>query len=310
MIIDCHFHLVGQGWHNRSFLVGMARMVTAAAGKLTGECPDPEALVDNLMPVLSDTTGEKCIAAMDAAGVDMTCIFAHDTERGAGPLGVPMEEQNRMVAEAAARFPDRLVSFFSIDPRREGAVELFSRAIEDWGMKGLKLHPAAGFYPYDESCYSMYEKCVEYKVPVLIHTGSQPAPLKFRFTQPINVDDVAADFPEIPIIMAHVAHELWHEALLVASVKSNIYFDFSGWQLTYDDFPHEFYRMLRRVIDQVGPWRVFFGTDGPYLNFLCPLEKWVNVIKEPDLSSCPEVSFSDEEKEIILGNGFARLLGI
>jgi hypothetical protein len=309
MIIDCHFHLVGEGWHNKEIFIGMARTVTAAAGKLTGEYPDPGALVDNLLPVLADTTGEKLIAAMDAAGVDMSCVFAHDTGY-VRPIDVPLEEQNRLVAEAAAKHPDRLISFFSIDPRREGAVELFSRAIEDWGMKGLKLHPASGFYPYEEFCYPMYEKCLEYKVPLLIHTGSQPAPMKYRFTQPVYVDDVAADFPDLPIIMAHVAHQLWQEALLVASVKPNVYFDFSGWQITYNDFPQEFYRMLRRTLDQVGPWRVFFGTDGPYLNVLCPLDKWVNVIKEPDLSSCPEVSFTDEEKEIMLGDGFARLLGI
>jgi len=132
--------------------------------------------------------------------------------------------------------------------------------------------------------------------------------MKFRFTQPIYVDDVAADFPEVPIIMAHVAHELWQEALLVASVKPNIYFDFSGWQMVFNHHPEVFYRMLRAVIDLVGPWRVFFGTDGPYLNVLCPLDTWVKAINSPDFSACPEISFTSEETEIIMGKAFARMM--
>lgn len=310
MIIDGHCHMVDERWHDPSFFIGMARVATAPMGKLSGEYPDPAELVKNLMPVLSDPTGEKLIAGMDAAGIDKTCVFAHDTGMQAGEPAVSMEEQNRMVAEAAARFPDRLVSFFSIDPRRKGALDLFKKGIEDWGMKGLKLHPTAGFFPHDPACYPFYERCLEYEVPVLFHTGNQPLPMKARFSQPIHVDDVAADFPDLSIIMAHVGHLLWHEALFVAVRKPNIYFDFSDWQMTFNEYPQEFYRMLRRIIDDLGPWRVFFGTDGPYLNVVCPLDRWVGAIMEPDFSSCPEVSLTDEEKRIIMGDAFARLLGI
>lgn len=310
MIIDCHTHLINEDWHVPSFFIGEARVVTAMLGKLTGEQPDALEVVKNVMPVIADRTGEKRVAIMDAAGIDKSCIFAHDSGLLAGEPPASMEEQNRVIAEAAARFPDRLIPFFSIDPRRSEALGLFKRAVEDWGMKGLKFHPTAGFFPYDEVCYPFYERCMEYKIPVLFHTGSQPAPLKFRFTQPINIDDVAADFPDLPIIMAHVGHELWREALMVAGIKSNIYFDFSGWQLFIGAHPEEFYRMLRRVIDDIGPWRVFFGTDGPVLEVIMPTDQWVKAITEPDLSPCPEVSFTAEEKRIIMGDAFARLLGV
>ncbi|HEY5532665.1 MAG TPA: amidohydrolase family protein [Candidatus Anoxymicrobiaceae bacterium] len=310
MIIDSHFHLVDEGWHDMSVFVGQAKVVTSMVGKYTGDYANPVELVKNLLPILSDKTGEKLVASMSDAGVDRTCIFAHDTGLLAGEPAVPIEEQNKLVAEAAARFPDRLISFFSIDPRRKGALELFKRSVEDWGMKGLKFHPTSGFHPYDEVCYPFYERCVEYKMPVLLHTGSQPAPLKGRFTQPIHLDDVAADFPELPIIMAHVAHQLWEEALMIGGIKPNIYYDFSGWQLFMNTHPGDFYRMLRRVIDDVGPWRVFFGSDGPYLNFVYPLDKWVKAVQQPDVTVCPDVCFADEEKEIIMGRAFARLMGI
>lgn len=310
MIIDNHVHLVTEGWLHRDFFIGMARMAGAIAARETGEFPDPGVMVDNLLPAISDTTGEKLVAAMDEAGVDISCVFAIDMELATGPPGVAIGEQNRQVSEACKRFPDRLVSFFAIDPRREGSAVMFSKAIEDWGMKGLKLHPTSGYFAYEDFCYPLYEKCLEYGVPVLIHTGSQPAPMKFRYTRPISVDDAAADFPDLPIIMAHVGHELWEEALLVGSVKTNVYYDISGWQIAFNRDPGEFYRMLRKLLDVVGPWRVFFGTDGPYLNVLCPLEKWLAAVREPDLSCCPEVSFSREELDIITGGSFARLLGI
>jgi uncharacterized protein len=310
MIIDSHVHLVGKDWIDRSFFIGTGRVAVAPMGKETGIYPDAEALVDNLTPLIEDTTGEKTIANMDEAGVDKSCIFTVDYGLLAGEPVLSMEEQNKLIVEAAARFPDRLIPFFTVDPRREGGLDLFKRAIEDWGMKGLKLHPTSGYFPYDPVVYPFYEKCMDYSIPVLIHTGSQPAPLKFRFAQPINVDDVAADFPDLPIIMAHVAHSMWQEALLVAEIKPNIYFDFSGWQMRFLSHPAEFYRMLRAVIDQIGPWRVFFGTDGPYYNVLCPWGTWVKAITEPDPGVCPEVSFTPEEAEIIMGKAFARLMNL
>jgi uncharacterized protein len=310
MIIDSHVHLLGEGWVHHDFLLGSAKMVTAMSTKTTGDYMDPEEVVRNVAPALYDTTGEKLIPQMDAAGVDVSCVFTVDYELATGPPGVSIWEQNLAVADACRRYPDRLVSFFAVDPRRENAVEMFSRAIEEWGMKGLKFHPTSGYYPYEEFCYPLYQKCVDYGVPVIIHAGSQPAPLKFRYTRPIYIDDVAADFPDLKIIMAHVGHQLWEEALLVASVKTNVFFDFSGWQITYNSHPADFYRMLRRILDDVGPWRISFGTDGPYLNLLCPLDAWVKAVLEPDLSTCPEISFERGELDIIMGTSFARLVGL
>ena len=79
MIIDSHFHLLDEGWVHRDFLIGSARLATAPMGKLTGEYPDPAALVDNLMPLLADSTGEKRVATLDAAGVDRSLIFTVDS---------------------------------------------------------------------------------------------------------------------------------------------------------------------------------------------------------------------------------------
>ena len=308
MIIDSHCHMFGRGWIHQDWLLGLFGAGAALMGKTDGAHLDARDLMAQVMPLLEDTTGEKLVLSMDAAGIDKTCIFALDFELATGNPGVSIERQNSIVAEAAKRFPERLIAFFSIDPRRPNGLEMFQRAAEEWGMRGLKLHPTSGYYPSDRVCYPYYEKCLEYGFPVVFHGGGQPAPLKARFAQPIYVDDVAADFPNLSIIIAHVGSPNWEEALGIARMKPNVHFDFSAWQINFASSPWEFYRMLRSVIDGIGPWRVFFGTDGPFVNVAMPSDQWVKAIEKPDLSSCPGISFSKEEKDVILGKAFARLM--
>jgi predicted TIM-barrel fold metal-dependent hydrolase len=310
VIIDSHVHLSGEGWIHPSFILGATRINAAAMGRKTGEYPDAVEMARKTEPLFADSSGEKLIETMDAAGVDISCVFTVDGGLATGEPKVPIEEQNRLVAEAAKRYPGRLIPFFAIDPRRPGAVEMFARAVEEWGMRGLKFHPTSGYFPYDQVCYPLYEKCLEYGVPVIIHAGGINAPLKTRYALPVYIDDVAADFPELAIIMAHAGQAMWWEALHVAIMKPNIYFDISAWQITFMVKKADFYRMLRMAIDRLGPWRVFFGSDGPWMNFFCPLDRWVRAVKEPDLSDSPKISFSEEEREIVLGKAFARLMGI
>jgi uncharacterized protein len=308
MIIDSHVHLLGKGWLHPSLGWGGARIAAAAMSRKTGERPDLTTLAETGLAYLSDATAAKFVPIMDTAGIDKACVFSIDFGLVAGEPEVPIEEQNRLVAQAAEDFPGRLIPFFTIDPRRPGSVEMFSRAVEEWGMKGLKLHPTSGYFASDEICYPLYEKCMEYGVPALIHAGPINAPLKSRFAMPIYVDDVAADFPDLPIIIAHVGLGMWQEALHIASMKTNIFFDISAWQMFFAFYPEDFYRMLRRVVNTLGPWRVFFGSDTPMLDFQCPIQNWVKAVREPNLSSCPEVSFKQEEIEIIMGKAFAKLL--
>ena len=309
MIIDGHCHLVADGWYPDSVVLGICAVMKDVVARSTGVSLEAADLAASFMPVLVDPTGEKLLAAMDAAGVGRACVFAVDYGLAiGGEPRVPVEEQNRVIADLVGRHPDRLTAFFAIDPRRPDGLPMFQRAVEDWHMRGLKLYPPTGYFPHDPACYPYYRKCLEYGIPALFHTGSLPAPLKSRMGRPLHLDDVAADFPGLSIIMAHTGIAAWEEALEVAAVKPNVYLDFSGWQVTFLQTPSEFYRVLRRALDVVGPWRVFFGSDGPILNPLLPLDRWVLAFKDPDLSSCPQITFTDDEKEIILGKAFARLM--
>ncbi len=307
MIIDAHVHLVGEGWIHDDFFSNLSRLVAASIGKQSGEAPDPAVLTTGIKELLFDTTGDKLVRQMDEAGVDQSCIFPVDYGLLTGEPGVSIETQNKLIADAVKRHPGRLVGFFTIDPRRPRSLELFKEAIEEWGLRGLKLHSSSGWYPYDRIAYPLYEQCLEYGLPMLIHTGSQPAPMQSRFCRPIYIGDVASDYPDLQIIMAHCGMEWWEEALMVCKIKPNCHVDFSSWQREYVEDPLYFYNVLRKFIDTIGPWRVIFGSDNPYLNGILPLKEWVSAFVDPQVPG-GNISFSREELEIVTGKSFAKLL--
>src|SRR5690606_35591666 len=136
-------------------------------------------------------------------------IFPVDSEAERGLARIANEE----VAEVAAEHNDVLIPFASIDPAKGkmGAREA-RRLIEEYGVRGFKFHPSEqGFYPNDRKAYVLYEVIAEAGLPALFHTGQTgvgagvPGGLgvRLKYSNPIYLDDVAADFPTMPIIMAH-----------------------------------------------------------------------------------------------------------
>ncbi len=314
MIVDAHVHLNGPNWNPPAFKAGMGRIISAALAKSTGEFGDPDALVKAADQRLDDPRGERLIADMDGAGVDVSVIFTVDYAMGADepcsgtPACSPVSEVNRIFGEIAATHPKRLVHLVAVDPRRRDAVAELERGVLERGARGLKLHPTTGFYPDDPVCYPLYQKALELGVPVLFHTGTQPAPMKAKYAQPVFVDSVAADFPDLKIVMAHVGHCWWEEALALATTKWNLYVDISGWQPTFVQDAERFYRMLRHALDTIGPWRVMYGTDNPYLQLVLSSKQWaVGVMAAVHHT---DLAFGREEIDIVMGAAAQKIYRI
>ena len=146
------------------------------------------------MPLVPDVdaSADEIVAEMDEAGVDISCLLMADYHKRLGDAIFSPEGENRVQALMSRRHPDRLIPFFGMDPRRPDAADLFEQGLRDWGVRGLKIHPTVGFYPHDEACYPLYEKCVEFGVPVISHTGPMPSPLYSKYAMPIEFDQVAA----------------------------------------------------------------------------------------------------------------------
>jgi predicted TIM-barrel fold metal-dependent hydrolase len=314
MIVDMHVHLYDDGWIPKPFLLGLGRIVAANMARPTGEFPDPEPIIGVAVEQLKDPNGDQLIADMDGAGVDASVVFpvdyalATDEPCSGTPDCVPIAEQNRIFGEIAKNHGKRLVHLAAVDPRRKDAAAILEKSVTEQGARGLKLHPTAGFYPDDPVCFPLYAKAQELGVTVLFHTGTQPAPMKAKYSRPIFVDGVAAEFPDLKIVMAHVGHCWWEEALALAGTKWNLYVDFSGWQRVYLHSPDDVYLMLRRALDEIGPWRVMYGTDNPYLNLMLPSKEWIAGVQAAVESK--RFSFSQEEIDIIMGAAAAKLFGI
>ncbi len=225
-------------------------------------------------------------------------IFPVDSERETGFRRYSNDE----VAALAAEHDDVLIPFASIDPAKgkTGAREA-RRLVEHCGIRGFKFHPTMqGFYPNDRSAYVLYEAIAEAGVPALFHTGQTGVGsgmrggngMRLKYSNPLYLDDVAVDFPDMPIILAHPSFPWQEEALSVATHKPNVYIDLSGWSPKY--FPPILVRYANSLLKE----KVLFGSDWPVIT----PDRWLNDFDKLDIK--PEV------RPLILKENARRLLGI
>ncbi len=162
-----------------------------------------------------------------------------------------------------------LIPFGSVDPWHERrAVHRVHELVRDYGVKGFKFHPSMqAFAPNDRRFYPIYEAITEAGVPALFHTGQTGMGgsglpgghrIKLRYSDPMLLDDVAADFPELTIVMAHPAVPWVDPQIAIATHKANVYIDLSGgWSPKY--FPPQLVHAMSRQLRT----KVLFGTDFP-----------------------------------------------
>jgi predicted TIM-barrel fold metal-dependent hydrolase len=207
---------------------------------------------------------------------------------------------NEEIAELAAKNSDVAIPFASIDPARgKAGVREARRLIKDYGVRGFKFHPSTqGFYPNDRKAYPLYEAIAGAKLPALFHTGQTGVGagvragggVRLKYSNPLYLDDVAADFPEMPIILAHPSFPWQEEALSVATHKPQVYIDLSGWSPKY--FPPILVQYANTLLKD----KVLFGSDYPVIS----PERW--------LADFETLNIKPEVRPLILKMNAARLL--
>lgn len=307
MIVDMHAHWWTRDYPAEGFYSAFIKHGMAVSGR-------PEEAVRQRVENLFDPTGEKLIASLDAAGIDKCVISAIDfgLTSGVGDGKFSLDAQHAMHAKLAEKYPGRIVLFMGIDPRRPNAVEFLERCVKEWGMKGVKFHPGSGFYPNDPQFYPLYAKAQELGTPLLFHTGPEMAPLYSKYSLPIYPDQVAVDFPELPVILAHCGDCYWEEAARLASGKPNMFLDIAGWQQRARRRPvDELYGPLRTVLNIASARKVLWGSDWPALNSYMSQAEWIDYLRNPpDSAREAGIEFSQAEVDAILGGNAARLLGL
>jgi predicted TIM-barrel fold metal-dependent hydrolase len=223
-------------------------------------------------------------------------IFAVDSEAEMGIRRIGNEE----VAELAAEHNDVLIPFASIAPARgKMGVREARRLIEEYGVRGFKFHPSSqGFYPNERKAYLLYEVIAAAGLPALFHTGhtgigaQMPGGggIRLKYSNPMYIDDVAVDFPQMPIVLAHPSFPWQDEAISVALHKQQVYIDLSGWSPKY--FPANLVQYANTLLRH----KVLFGSDYP----LITPDRW--------LADFERIAIKPEVRPLILKDNAVRLL--
>ena len=187
-----------------------------------------------------------------------------------------------------------LIPFCTINPYMEPQpTRMLKSLVLDRGFMGLKMYPTYDhFYPNVAELYPIYTTAQELGIPVLFHTGSSVfRNARIKYGDPIFFDDVAQDFPDLKIIMAHGGRGAWYdEAMTMIRLHRNVYIDVTGLPVRklpayfpdIDRFSHKF----------------IFGTD------------WPQVAAKSSIAKFSEIGLSPCSKNRILGDNAARLLGL
>ena len=226
------------------------------------------------------------------------CMFTVDSEAGLGAKRV----SNYEIAEIAAANDDICIPFASIDPHKGklGAREARD-LIENYGVRGFKFHHIVqNCLPADRMAWPIYEVINHYKLPAIFHTGHSGmgtgmrggGGLRLKYGQPMLVDDVAVDFPDIKIILAHPSWPWVDESLSMALHKDNVFIDLSGWS------PKYFQPQIIRYANTQLKHKMLFGSDFPLIH----PKKWIEAARE--------VGFKDEVLPLIMKDNAVRVLGL
>lgn len=227
----------------------------------------------------------------------MACVVFTVDERLSGRPKLSNDD----VADFAAANADVAIAFASIDPHRgpEGVREA-RKLVSSGRVRGLKLHPPLQeFVPNDRLAYPLYEIFAEARLPVLFHTGHSGigtgmpggGGIRLKYGNPMPIDDVSVDFPEMPIILAHPSFPWQDEAISICLHKPTVYIDLSGWS------PKYFSPTLVQYANTLLKYKVLFGSDYP---FITP-DRW--------LSDLEKIAVRDEVRPLILKENALKLFG-
>jgi predicted TIM-barrel fold metal-dependent hydrolase len=240
MIVDCYTHV----WDTPGQLGRLARNIERPAAGSTTRRPGP----------INAATSRHLAAARD---VDAAIVLGFKSAY----LGA--EIPNELVAEYVRAHPDKLIGFAGIDPAAPpSAMEDLERARQEFDLKGIALSPAAqDVHPSSSKLDAIYAKAMEYKMPVLFHPGIQLArESKLEYAQPVLLDEVARDHPQLKIIVAHLGYPWVKETLVLLAKHDNVFADIS-WVLQQ---PWEAYQALLAAYQMGVIGKLLFASGFPF----------------------------------------------
>lgn len=217
--------------------------------------------------------------------------------------GVPYHANDEL-AELVRRWPKRFAAFGSVDPHKgAAAVREAERCADTLGFKGLKFHPSVqAFYMNDRRYWPLWAKCQDLGLTLLIHAGTTGVGarmpggggISLEFAKPMPyMDEVAANFPELKMILAHPARPWVDEQLEMIVHKANVYMDLSGWMPKYFD------PLVVQYASTIAKTKVMFGTDYPAFT----VERWLDEWKALDVREDAQQAIMFDNANRVIGLG-------
>lgn len=224
-------------------------------------------------------TASELVAQMDEHDVQRAVVCPVEEY-----ITVYNREGNDHILQAVKQHPDRLIGFATVNPwYGEKAVKELRRAIGE-GLRGLKLNSTIqGYFINDELVYPLIETAQDLDIPVYFHTAT---PI---FSLPLQLADLAGEFPEVRFIMGHsAASDFWIDAAPATRMHDNIFLESSLRSGS---------AVLRHLVDELGADRLMFGSDTPASTISIELAK------------IDSLELSPADKEMVLAGTVLRVLG-
>jgi predicted TIM-barrel fold metal-dependent hydrolase len=300
-VIDAHSH-----FFSHQFFQAFARL---AARTLPADDPlgaMAQRLGVEIPPADVVSLARRWVDEMDRHGIDRMVLFT----------SVPGDHPS--VAAAVKAFPTRLIGYIMLDPTQPGAAELLRASVEQQGLKGVTLFPAMHhFHVHDERVYPLYRTAAELGVPVFTHFGvlkvtirdklDLPNVFDLRYSNPLDLHQVAIDFPSVPFIIPHFGCGYLGETLMLGAQAPNVYVDTSSsnsW-LAYLPSQLDLKTVFEKALQVFGPRRILFGTDSNVFP-----RGWRQDIFRQQVEILQSLRLSQADAGLLLGGNIARVLGL
>ncbi len=242
LITDCHVHITPMEMFKPGALAAMQKK-RANFEEIREYCRSPKAFLKHL----------------DAVGVERAVLINYVAPEVMGFT----PEVNRWVAGYVKEDPQRLIACGSLHPRHTQDVERDMEEIVRMGIRMIKLHPPHQLlFPNDylngvKELEVIYRMAEQHGVPIMFHTGTSIFPgARNKYGDPMYIDDVAVDFPQLKILLAHGGRPLWMEsAFFLLRRHKNVFLDISGIP------PLSLLKYFPRL-EEIAH-KTLFGTDWP-----------------------------------------------
>ena len=277
MIVDVHTHLTPlEGW-GQSFLDQVPKANNAAVG------------------IDLHVTPERHWAAMEKA--DRAIVF------GINSLALDMNTPNDAIADYANAQYEEIIGFMSIDPHQEDAIEEIDRCVGQLGLRGIKMSPVYQHYhPCDEKAERVHRHAEKLGLPILTHAAFHSmSNTPMKWANPLLYDDVAQQFPNLKIILAHIGLPWYTDTMVMVRKHPNVFADVSpafhqGWM----------YRALELFYEFAVIQKLLFGTDFPFST----VDKVAHNLRSADQVVPGHGRVPDEEIEALIHRDSLKLLGL